>query len=387
MNICFIEEKKHLGGKYSYYKNLLSATSTSCIDVFSINIGFYSRLKKIGFKVLSKAGICNYSIRILKINSDSFCKQVFLTNKKYRPDLIHIQHPIDAYYLSQSVWSDIPIVQTVHSFWLNEVSIESVSYDYHIRIQEIQDFSYSYISHFVSLNNLQYEQLIKAGVDQKKITIIPNTVDKFLINEGASLAPFSFKGNYLSIVCRLSPEKGVDVAIRALSLISEEFRPTLIIVGDGPQRQYLIDLAKALKISKSVKFLGVMDHNSALGVMKGSILNLCPSITYNGIQDTAPLSVLESIALGIPVAASRIGGLPDYIVSEKNGYLFNENDEQALSNIICKHIKSVNDSNISDMKSFMQEHSHEFSSKSWIEKYIDLYQRVINDKGGNCENS
>lgn len=389
MKIVLAEEKYHLGGKYFYYKNLEKGISecNSNLTLIRKSKRFYNKIYKANLYFFSKIMSFDYSVKCIELECKNYCKTIFLLSKKVKPDLIHIQHPLEAYYISHSVWRDIPIVQTVHSFWLKEIETNLISFELYKKIKEIQIFSYCYIRHFVSLNSLQYNQLIKAGISQDKITIIANTVDKISVNENADLFPFIFKGQYLSVVCRLSPEKGVDVAIRALALISEELRPNLIIVGDGPQKKYLINLVNELQVSKFIRFLGVLDHSSALGVMKGSILNLCPSINYNGIQDTAPLSVLESIALDVPVAASRIGGLPEYIVHGRNGYLFNENDALALSEIICEHIKSVNNGGISDMKNFMQEHSHEFSSKSWIDKYIDLYQKVINAGDSSYEDS
>ena len=380
MKLLFVDEKPHLGGKYFYYNNLTTGLTDFGYELFYIKKKQTTStiIKKIIFRFLSKFKLFDYSIKCLDIDCKAFCREVSLLNKKIKPDVIHIQHPLDAYFISFSKWKNIPIIQTVHSFWLNEIKNNYFS-DAHLeKINTIQNFSYSYITNFIVLNNLQYNYLIKIGVNKDKIKIIANSVDKVKINKNAALAPFSFDSQYLSIVCRLSPEKGVDVALHALALINKNKRPRLVIAGEGSEKDFLKKLAKDLNISESVTFLGALDHNNALGVMKSSILNLCPSVNYNGIQDTAPLSVLESIALGVPVAASRIGGLPEYIKEGKNGYLFNEGDAKTLSEIISNHIDIINSGAISEMMLHMEELSHEYSNKFWINKKISIYEEMKN---------
>lgn len=380
MKLVFVEESSHLGGKYFYYENLISGVSNVGLDIHTLKKkeSFSTTVEKLYFKLLSKLGLCDYSLKCVDVDCREFCRYVSILSKKVTPNVIHVQHPIDAYYISRSKWKNVPVVQTVHSFWLYETIDKKLSNAHLEKINHIQNFSYSYISRFISLNELQYKQLIESGVAKEKITIIPNIVDKIKVNNAAALAPFAFEGQYLSIVCRLSPEKGVDVALRALALIAEGNRPTLIIVGGGPEKQNLKKLVRQLKLSKFVIFLGGLAHNKALGVMKGSVLSLCPSVNYNGIQDAGPLSVLESIALGVPVAASRIGGLPEYIQHGKNGYLFNGGDAQALSEIISTHLQRVESGADAGMKVFMEEYSSANSSQCWSDKILYTYKEMVN---------
>lgn len=381
MKIVFVEESSHLGGKYFYYENLISGVSNVGLDIHTLTKkeNFSTTVEKLYFKFLSKLGLCDYSLKCLDLDCREFFRYVSILSKKITPNVIHVQHPLDAYYISRSKWKNVPVVQTVHSFWLYETIDKKLSNAHLEKINYIQNFSYSYISRFISLNELQYKQLIGSGVAKEKITIIQNAVDKTKINNAAALAPFAFEGQYLSIVCRLSPEKGVDIALRALALIAEKNRPMLIIVGGGPEKQNLKKLVRQLKISKFVKFLGGLAHNKALGVMKGSVLSLCPSINYNGIQDAGPLSVLESIALGVPVAASRVGGLPEYIQHGKNGYLFNGGDAQSLSEIISDHLQRVNSGADAEMKVFMEEYSRANSSQCWSDKILYTYKEMVDN--------
>lgn len=381
MKLFFVEERSHLGGKYFYYKKLISSFSNMGLDIHTLTKkeNFSTTVEKLYFKFLSKLGLCDYSLKCVDVDCREFCRYVSILSEKVTPSVIHVQHPLDAYYISRSKWRNVPVVQTVHSFWLNETINKKLSNAHLEKIKHIQVFAYSYITRFISLNKLQYNQLVESGVAKEKITIIPNAVDKFKVNSAAALAPFAFEGQYLSIVCRLSPEKGVDVALRALALIAEKNRPMLIIVGGGPEKQNLKKLVRQLRISKFVRFLGGLAHNKALAVMKGSVLSLCPSVNYNGIQDAGPLSVLESIALGVPVAASRVGGLPEYIQHGKNGYLFSEGDEQSLSEIISGHLLRMDSGTDAEMKIFMEEYSSANSSQCWVDKILYTYKGMVDN--------
>jgi glycosyltransferase involved in cell wall biosynthesis len=298
-------------------------------------------------------------------------------SKIVMPDIIHIQHPIDAYYISKSKWRNVPVVETIHSFWLNELSHGKTSNSDLLFLTKIQNFAYSFVCGHILLNQLQVKMLKQYCIENEDIYVIHNTVDKEQTNFEAE--DFIYDSDYLSMVCRLSPEKGVHIAIRAVALIPTYERPHLVIAGDGPQSDELKSLVDELNINEYVKFLGSVVHSTALGVIKLSTLNICSSVIFNGIQDTAPLSVLESIALEVPVAASIIGGLPEYVKDNKTGYLFEQGNDKALSEIIISHLKKKRDGNLSALNIGLKECSNKLSTDKWGENIISVYQSVINN--------
>ena len=110
------------------------------------------------------------------------------------------------------------------------------------------------------------------------------------------------EGSYALVVSRLSAEKGVDVAIDACELAGVP----LLIAGDGPQRAELE--ARASAGSGSVRFLGAVDEAELARLRAGAALALVPSRSEN-----FPMAAAEAMAAGVPVVASRVGGLTELV--------------------------------------------------------------------------
>ena len=125
------------------------------------------------------------------------------------------------------------------------------------------------------------------------------------------------------VVAHLIPEKGVDVAIRALADLPS--RAVLWIVGDGPERHRLASLAQAMGVEARVRFLGV--HSDVSPFLQAADCFVCPSLW----QEAAGLVILEAMACGLPVIASSVGGIPEFVTPGETGYLFSAGDSRALA--------------------------------------------------------
>lgn len=106
---------------------------------------------------------------------------------------------------------------------------------------------------------------------------------------------------YALVVARLSPEKGVDVAIDACRVAGL----ALVVAGDGPEREQLAGHARGA----DVRFLGRVDDARLAQLRAGAALALVPSRS----AETFGLAAAEAMAAGLPVAASRIGALPELV--------------------------------------------------------------------------
>ena len=119
--------------------------------------------------------------------------------------------------------------------------------------------------------------------------------------EQAGASSAAHGGGYALIVSRLSPEKGVDVAIDACRLAGIP----LVVAGDGPDRDTLMQRAAG----EDVSFLGQVDR-ARLGELRGrAAVALVPSRS----GETFGLAAAEAMAAGLPVAASRVGSLPELL--------------------------------------------------------------------------
>lgn len=108
---------------------------------------------------------------------------------------------------------------------------------------------------------------------------------------------------YALVVSRLSPEKGVDVAIQACA----QAGIALVVAGDGPQRERLQALG-----GEHVRFIGRVDDERLAELRAGAALALVPSRS----AETFGLAAAEAMTAGLPVAASRVGALPELVGEE-----------------------------------------------------------------------
>lgn len=126
------------------------------------------------------------------------------------------------------------------------------------------------------------------------------------------------KGRFL-FVGRLADKKGVDVLIAAVARIPEA---GLVILGDGPDRPKLEAVARSLGIADRVEFRGRADGREVIDELRVAFCTVVPSrVGAGGDADSTPLTMSESMAAGVPVIASRLGGLAETISSGENGIL------------------------------------------------------------------
>lgn len=133
-------------------------------------------------------------------------------------------------------------------------------------------------------------------------------------------------------VGRLAEKKGVTYLIRAM----KEIDAMLVIVGDGPLRHELQVQAEELEKGK-VKFLGGKTHEELKVIFASADVFAAPSVTAkDGDQEGLPTVVMEAMASGLPVVASRSGGIPQLITDGVNGLLCEEKNVRQLKDNISK---------------------------------------------------
>ena len=134
-----------------------------------------------------------------------------------------------------------------------------------------------------------------------------------------------------TIVCvgRLSPEKGQTGLLRAFARLRPGHSDLrLRLVGDGPDRQALERLSEELGVSDAVAFAGRLPEPETLMEISRADLLVLPSF-----MEGLPIVLMEAMALGIPVIASRVAGIPELVSDGKTGLLFAPSDWDEL--VLC----------------------------------------------------
>lgn len=159
-----------------------------------------------------------------------------------------------------------------------------------------------------------------------EIDIIPNGVDLELYKPDAHTNLFP----HIVSVGRIVHQKGLDLAIHALSNL-KHLDWDWHIAGDGPQMDYLKSLARELGIGNRIEFLGWQSHEQLIRVYTLANIFLFPS-RHEGM----PNAVLEAMASGLPVIASRIAGNEELVIDGETGHLFQSEDIDSLRDALHK---------------------------------------------------
>jgi colanic acid/amylovoran biosynthesis glycosyltransferase len=133
--------------------------------------------------------------------------------------------------------------------------------------------------------------------------------------------------------CRLIEKKGLATTLRAFAKFAEIYpEASLTIAGDGPMRGELEQLVHELSVGARVTFTGFVSQERMRELFYDSHLFLHPSETgADGNQEGVPNSMLEAMASGLPVFATRHGGIPEAIDSGVSGVLVDERDHEGLA--------------------------------------------------------
>ena len=156
---------------------------------------------------------------------------------------------------------------------------------------------------------------------QIKPHYIPNAIDVGGLPKGTQ----RLSDLQILFAGRLFKVKGLDILIKAMSSVNRKYpNATLVVAGEGKERTKLAKLARKLNVS--AKFLGYVKWENCIRLIRGSDMVVVPSR-----KEGLPTIILESMALGKPVIATKVGGIPELISDRKNGILIPPKDHVRLS--------------------------------------------------------
>jgi teichuronic acid biosynthesis glycosyltransferase TuaC len=210
------------------------------------------------------------------------------------------------------------------------------------------------------------DRLIELRVPASKITVLRNGVDlqTFHMQDRDRLrSKFGVSGFVLASVGLLIERKGHNLAIEAVRDVPDA---TLLIVGSGPDRQQLENLAVRLGVQDRVRFLGSLDQNSLC-----EVYNCADALVLASSREGWANVLLESMACGTPVLGSAVWGTPEVIARPEAGLLLEKRDAKSIAAAIAQLRKSPPD------RAATRRYAEQFDWKATTDGQVALFQDVI----------
>jgi len=314
----------------------------------------------------------NYELITINQNKKNYLKSIILLCKTIKIKKINIVQTHG-------------FLPTAIGFFLKILTkIKFICFMHGATSENIKVMFYNYIDNLLQLyadktvlvSNIQRE-LVFGGKNKNRVTVLHNAVNLNFPtpisgkgNSWRKMFGISESASIVVSVGRLSPEKGMDVLIKAFSILCEERQDVhLVIVGDGQERTDLEKLISEYALEKKIHLAGYTQTPGDYVI--GSDVMVLPSRS-EGI----PNAVLEAMALGIPVVATSVGGVPEVIADGRDGLLVPPDDPAKLAAAIVAVLNNAELAArvVAAGRIRMQE---AFSVESRIEKIHMLYSELI----------
>lgn len=391
----------HKGGSETYYFEL-----GKLLEEHGHEVAYFSMENENNIKTNNK----EYFVKEIDMNSKNITKALKVIysneNKKamekalddFKPDIVHInnfQRQLTASIIDAVKERKIPVVFTAHDVqaicpsilmldskrnicekcingkYINCIKKKCIKNSTLKSILGAIEGSYyrntkvynKKIDYILPPSEFYMKKLIIDGIPKEKISFIHNFIDVEAFN-----IKTEDKG-YALYFGRLSREKGIINLINAFAKLDKGM---LYIAGEGPERKKVENVIKENKLEKRVKLLGFLNKEEMKETIRKCKFVVVPSIWY----ENCPYSVIETLCTGKPVIGANIGGIPELVKNNKNGFTYKYDDINELAD----KMKKLFEDNALTKKFSIQAKEiakEQYSKDNYYKKIIKIYNKVL----------
>ena len=349
------------GGAESLLKNIVLEAKKN--NVFNLEIAtLYSNA--IFKEEIKNAGIPVWSLGLtFKYNLMGVIKLIKLI-KKRKYNIIHVHlFPADIFAAIASLFlpKNIKWLYSEHNVYNRRRRFKI--------FKILDNFTYSRYSKIICVSK-QVESALFSWMPsiKGKTKVIPNAVPIPKLSKSSF-----FKAYDILFIGRLTRAKGIDILLKAVKILKEKYGKNLkiAIVGGGPLKENLNNLAVELGVNEEVRFLGVRKDIGRL--MESSNIFILSS-RWEGL----PMVVLEAMSRGMSIVATKVGGIAEVIENGKEGILISPENPETLAQTIDDLLE-----NEELQKKLRQAAYKKVKEKYSIETYcvnmLDFYSSLVNN--------
>lgn len=311
------------------------------------------------------------------------------TLNKFHPDVIHLQTAEMVAIATRRYAKkyDVPLVSTCHAYPDNLTSQLKVLKPLKRPLDAVlRTYMASFLKHseYATMpTEMAIDDLVPKKRKRFNVTVEPLSNGVDLSKFGPKKAPVRIYRKYhlpqdkpiVLYVGRVDPEKSISNIVTAFAGVLEKVPEAILaIVGDGTDRRHLQDLAQALGIDKSVKFLGRIMPPDVMEIYRTACLFVTASQT-----ETQGIVLIEAAATGLPMVAVDAGAVRELCQNRKNGILCSPGDINALSQAVVKLLR--NDKLREKYGQYSLEVAKKHDLNHTLQRFEEIYEEAIRLKG------
>ncbi len=209
-------------------------------------------------------------------------------------------------------------------------------------------------------------RLVRSGVPASVVALCPNAwsgsaaLDRASARERLRLPP---SGKYVGWVGRLSHEKGADVMVRAMPHLSPEIG--LVMIGDGPEREPLKQLAKELHVESRITWAGQVQG-------AGQCMAAFDAFALSSRTEGTPMVLFEAMAARVPIVVTAVGGVPD-VVTPAEAILVKSEAPEELAGAL-ERVFSAAPAAAARAVAARKRLDERYALAPWLDRYEEFYE-------------
>jgi glycosyltransferase involved in cell wall biosynthesis len=229
----------------------------------------------------------------------------------------------------------------------------------------------------IVFTKLEREDFVNHGIcAANKIAVVHSGIDllKFKLSNNKKESKLALgidsEDFVVGVISRLDEIKGVEFFVKAAKQVCEKIKNvTFVIVGDGSLREELEEAVKTTDLIENVIFLGWKED--IISVLQA--LDLC---VLTSLNESVGRALLEAQSMGIPVVATRVGGIPEVVLENKTGILVRPKDSVALKEAIIELLENSQKRVAFSMaaKEFVGD---KFSKENMLKEILSVYKDIL----------
>lgn len=355
-NILFLTRTMDLGGTENVILQLCEIFKPRVNKIVVCSCG------GINVEKIEQIGIEHYNIPDIAKKSPTSVLNVIKTVKKIIKEeqitVIHSHHRMAAMYAQILSRHDMIKIANAHNTFLDKRFLTKFAYRN---------------TNIVAVGEMVKKNLTDdVGIGSSQISVIHNSVkqNKDIIEELPEIKEYRMKGKYIiGNIGRLSEQKGMEYYILASQIVHNKYPNTcFFIIGDGEDKQKLLDLVHEKKMEDYVIFLGYKDNIQ-------NIMRQLDFIVLSSLWEGLPLTPIEAFSVGKTVVATAVDGTIEIVEDAVNGCLVEKKNYKQLAEKMIYLIE--NPEKKMDMeKNALNRYFEEFSYEKMSLKYIKYYEEL-----------